>query len=113
MNKQTVGEYRNLHRIIDDGGYRNGAPIAISCRDLRIRRQFGRRVDRQRHAVVPWMIHSLLNLDVKLLSADGLAHNVARLTPVGVGAPTWSGFLRITQIVFDEPRSRFQQLEMS
>src|SRR5215468_6264631 len=109
MDEQTVGEHRDLYRIIDDRGYGNGTPITISCRDFRIRRQFGRGVDRQRHAVVPWMIHSLLNLDVKLLPADGLADNVARLAPVGVSAATWSGFLRITQIVFDEPRSRFQQ----
>src|SRR5438046_4152936 len=49
---------------------------------------------------------------MQLLAADGFADDVARLSPVGVGATARPGLLRIAALILNEPRGGFQELEM-
>jgi hypothetical protein len=59
------------------------------------------------------VVDRLLNLDVELLTARGLGHDVARLSPIGIRAAARPGLLWITALVFDQPGRRLEKLEVS
>jgi hypothetical protein len=90
----------------------NPSAIGISGLRFRIERQLGRRIYRECHAVVPRVIDGLLNFDVHRPTASRLADRVARLSPIRVGSAARTGLLRISSLVFDQPRRRLEQLEM-
>src|SRR5438874_13411607 len=59
------------------------------------------------------MVDRFLNFDVQLLTADSFRNDVAGLATIRIRASARPRLLRIPAIVFDEPRSRLHQFEVS
>jgi hypothetical protein len=112
VNEEAVGQHRDLWWILNQSRHGPRSSLRVSCRNLRVDRQFRRRIDGQRHAVVARVVDRLLNLDVELLTACGLGDDVARLSPVGIRTAARPGLLWITALVFVQPRSGLDQSEM-
>src|SRR5690242_2622739 len=55
VDEQTICQDRNLHWVLDGGGYGHRATLAISRRCLWIRRKFSRRIDRESNPIVAGM----------------------------------------------------------
>ena len=58
------------------------------------------------------MEDGLLNHDVDFSATGGFADDIARLSPVCIGAAARACFLRIASRVFNEPRGGFQKPEV-
>ena len=59
------------------------------------------------------MINRFLDLDVQLRAAHCAVHGAGRRSRIRRCAAARSEFLRIAALIFNEPRRRFQELEVA
>src|SRR5262245_22239476 len=112
MDEQAVGEHRNLRRILNRRRYGNRPLLRIARHRDWISRQLERRIYRERYAVVSRMVDRFLHLEMQLRSAHRFRHRKAEFAPVGIRAAAWTGLLRVSAVVLDDPRGGFDELEV-
>src|SRR5262245_33687385 len=112
MDEQAISENGNRRRILDGRGYGHWPSFAIFRCDLRVRREFCRRVHSQSHAIMTRMVDGLMDFDVTLLSADCFRDHITRLAPIRIGSTARTRLLRVAAVVLDQPGGGFQKFKV-